>query len=417
MAVSDRPAPVGALSFGNVMIAIGGIYVTQTLVSALTFQALPAVLRSSGVGLDSIALLSAAMLPWALKFIWAPAVERYRLPAGAARRSRQIIVAGQLGIGVVFAAMSLADPANVPVILLMLGLSATISATVDIACDGFAIEQLRAHERGWGNVAQVGGSYLGALFGGGLFLVLVARMGWSAAAAGMAGFIVLMTLPFALTREPRRSVSADFVHRPSLAYALARPEIRLGLVLTVMFDAGARLAFSVVSPFMVDAGVDLATLGWAFGVGGAIAGMLGTLAGGVGVRMAGTRVAVIATIGLQISSLLVLVAFASAGSRQHEWLIAALLWHSAVMAIGYVSLYSHLMGLASLRQAGVDFTLFQCANAAASMVVGFLGTIVAQRLGYAGSFALALAMAIATMFIMPIILRRLPSAANEAVTT
>lgn len=407
--------PVERLSFGRIMVTIGGIYVAQTLVSALAFQALPAVLRANGVSLDMIALMSVAMLPWALKFIWAPAVERYRLPSGGMRRSRQIIITGQFLVGMALAALSVVLPTNVGMLLLILGLASTLSATIDIACDGFAIEQLRAADRGWGNVAQVGGSYVGAMFGGGLSLVLVAKFGWSAAMLAMAVFVVAMSLPFAVTREPARPVSVETGHRPSLAYALARPEIRFGLLLTAIFDAGARLAMSVAGPFLVDAGVDLALLGWASGIGGAIAGVAGTLVGGGIVRICGTRIAVIIAAMLYALPLAALASMAWSGSHRAEWLIAALLLHSGIMAIGYVALYSHLMGLASLRQAGVDFTLFQCANAAVAAIVGFAGNMVAQHLGYAGSFILAFAMSAATFVVVPILLHRLPTQ-TETVT-
>jgi MFS transporter, putative signal transducer len=406
--------PVGRLPFGRIMLTIGGIYVAQTLVSALAFQALPAVLRANGVSLDMIALMSVAMLPWALKFIWAPAVERYRLPIGGHRRSRQIIVTGQFFVGVALATLSALAPTNVGMLLLVLGIASTVSATIDIACDGFAIEQLRSADRGWGNVAQVGGSYVGAMFGGGLSLVLVARFGWGIAMLAMAGFVILLALPFAATREPSRPVSLDTGHRPNLGYALVRPEIRLGLLLTVIFDAGARLAMSVAGPFLIDAGVDLALLGWASGIGGAIAGVVGTLIGGSLVRAFGTRVGVMIAAALYTIPLAALAGMAWWGAHRTEWLIAALLLHAGIMAIGYVTLYSHLMGLASLRQAGVDFTLFQCANAAVAAVVGFTGNMVAQHLGYAGSFAGALAMALATFVIVPVLLRKLP-ARTEAV--
>jgi MFS transporter, putative signal transducer len=407
--------PAGRLSFGRIMLTIGGIYVAQTLVSALAFQALPAVLRANGVSLDMIALMSVAMLPWALKFLWAPAIERYRIPVSGARRSRQIIVVGQFAVGLTLAVLSTLMPTSVGPLLLVFGLASTIAATIDIACDGFAIEQLRAADRGWGNVAQVGGSYVGAMLGGGLSLVLVTRFGWNVAMLAMAGFVLVLALPFAFTREPSRQSLAESGHRPSLGYALARPEIRLGLMMTVIFDAGARLAMSVAGPFLVDAGVDLALLGWASGIGGAVAGVIGTLLGGGIVRACGTRLAVIVAAALYTVPLAALASMAWAGTHRTEWLIAVLLLHAGSMAIGYVALYSHLMGLASLRQAGVDFTLFQCANAAVAAVVGFAGNMVAQHLGYVGSFAGALAMALATLVFVPVLLRKLPTRTEAVV--
>lgn len=411
-AVAESERHRGRLPFRRVMLTIGGIYTAQTLVSALTFQGLPAVLRANGVALDAIALVSVAMLPWALKFLWAPAIESYRLPTDGRRRSRRIVVIGEAVVGLSLIALSFVIPTSIPGILLLLGIAAIASSTVDIACDAFAIEQLSPGNRTWGNVAQVGGSYFGAVFGGGLFLVLVAHIGWSIATLSMAALVLIMAAPFAVTREPRRAATPSTAHRPSLAFAVGRPEVRLGLLLTVIFDVGARLAMAVAGPFLVDAGVDLAVLGWTNGLGGAIAGIAGTFVGGALVRVIGTRRGVFVAAILQLVPLLLLAWSAGAGIKLHEWLIALTVGQAVVMAIGYVALYSHLMGLASLSQAGVDFTLFQCANAAVAMICGFGGNMIAQYSGYAGCFGIAAAMGCATAVMIPLINQKLAATAQ-----
>ena len=62
--------------------AIAGIYISQTLLTAMTTQALPALLREAGASLQAVGLTALWWLPWGLKFVWAPWVERLRLPPG-----------------------------------------------------------------------------------------------------------------------------------------------------------------------------------------------------------------------------------------------------------------------------------------------------------------------------------------------
>ncbi len=50
----------------------------------------------------------------------------------------------------------------------------TVASTIDIASDGFCVDQLTRTGYGWGNSVQVGGSYLGMMCGGGVFLMLSA---------------------------------------------------------------------------------------------------------------------------------------------------------------------------------------------------------------------------------------------------
>ena len=53
------------------------LYFAQGLPSGLIAKALPALLREQGVSLSAIGFTSALALPWALKFLWAPVVDRY----------------------------------------------------------------------------------------------------------------------------------------------------------------------------------------------------------------------------------------------------------------------------------------------------------------------------------------------------
>jgi hypothetical protein len=122
----------------RVFAVIAGIYTVQSTAGAITFQGVPVVLRAAGAPLDLIGLISLFMLPWAVKFLWAPAVERWRLPAAGGRRSRPIILIGQVLIAIVFAALSLAAPdGGLAPLLIGLALIALLAATVDIACDAF----------------------------------------------------------------------------------------------------------------------------------------------------------------------------------------------------------------------------------------------------------------------------------------
>ena len=47
------------------------------------------------------------------------------------------------------------------------------------------------------------------------------------------------------------------------------------------------------------------------------------------------------------------------------------------------------MALSSPLQAGVDFTLFQCTDAAIAILAGVVGGVVAQRFGYTACFLFA----------------------------
>lgn len=373
-------APAAPLPLPKILAAIGGVYVAQSLVGGLTFMGIPAVLRTEGVPLETLGLVALLMLPWALKFLWAPWVERYRIRVDGTRRSRQVVARGQVACALALAALALAGPGNIRMLFALLALVALASATVDIAVDAFAVEQLSAADRGWGNAAQVGGGYLGLVLGGGAFLALVPHAGWAVATATMAGAVLLLALPFLFGREPARA-PAPRPHTPSLSYALRRPQVRRGLLVTVLFEAGVRLVQMLAGPLLVDRGLDLSTLGLLNGAGAVGAGLLGTALGGMLVRRQGAQRALLMAAGGQVAALITLALAVSMGA-DITILAALVVVKTLAMATGFVCLYALLMGWSSLKQAGVDFTVFQCADAAVAGLAGYGAALVAGRLGY-----------------------------------
>ena len=396
----------GFLPLYRVLVAIGGIYLVQSLISGLTFKGIPAALRSDGASLDSIGLVSLVMLPWALKFIWAPAIERYRLPFGRPRQSRQVIALCQSLAVLCVVALAFVGLSPVAAVLMCLAIMALASATADIACDGFAIQQLSPANRGWGNTAQVGGGYLGIVVGGGFFLVLVSAWGWTAACLAMCALIAVLTLPFLTIAEPDTHAGQLAPHRPSLGYAFARAEVKAGLVIVALFELGVRLAQGIETPFLVDRGFDLATLGVLTGGGAIVSAVLGTLLGGLAIRKHGPQRSVVAAVCLQTLALLILACLSLAPAAPLWSIGAAFVVKSIAMAFGFVCLYSLLMGYSSQRQAGVDFTLFQCADALVAALAGFAGGPIAQRAGYPTTFSLAAMLGIAACVVLPILIRR-----------
>ena len=397
-----------AFTPGRVLLAIGGVYIAQGLVSAIAFRGAPAIMRASGVPLDQIGLVSLLMIPWALKFAWAPAVERYRLPLGERTRSHLVILPGQILIVALLAIAAFIDPGRMPIATLAaLAIVALTSATVDIACDGFAVEQLKNRLRGLGNSLQVGGSYVGYLIGGGLLLVLVHRGTWMTGMLAMAAIAAALTLPSLLVAKSAPTRAATTAHRPSLSYALGRREVRVGLLIVVIFQVGMRIGQAMISPFMIDRGFDLSALGMIYGVGSTVASLAGTLLAGLALRRAKPDHVLLACLTIQAVLLALLAALSAQSATGKDVLIVLVLLKNAAGAAGFVALYTQMMGWSSLKQAGVDFTLFQCADAAVAAVSGVAAGLIAQHLGYAACFALACGLSGFALLATPYLLRAL----------
>lgn len=399
-------ANAGTASLPRVLIAAGGIYTAQSLIGGLTFMGIPAILRAENVALDRIGLVSLAMLVWAVKFVWAPWTERLRILPDGRRRSRRIIVTGEVVTALLLVGLGLVGTASFTTILVLLVLMAVASATVDIACDAYIIEQMPAERRGAGNVAQVGGGYLGLIFGSGLFVTAAALWGWLAACLLLAFLLLVMSLPMALTPEARREALPQ-AEQPGLRNALRRFDMRIGLCMAIVFEMGGRLAQSLSGPYLIDAGVPLSLLGVLNGIGGVVAGVAGAAFGGLIVHRRGAKNAVLLVAALHVATLCLVAAVVTLHVRHLPVLVGAFILEGATMAAGFVAIYSRLMDIVSEKQPGVDFTLFQSASAVAAALFGYAGATLAARAGYSASFVMALLLALLTPFLLGFLERRL----------
>lgn len=155
----------------------------------------------------------------------------------------------------------------------------TVASTIDIASDGFCVDQLTRAGYGWGNSVQVGGSYLGMMCGGGVFLMLSAASGWPVAMLMMAMLMMALSFPLWRITEPTRT--APIPHVPALGYALRRKQARTGLLLVLMLNSGMRFVLPLLAPLLLDHGLSMSALGALFSGGNIAAGIAGTLAGGL----------------------------------------------------------------------------------------------------------------------------------------
>jgi MFS transporter (putative signal transducer) len=390
------------------------LYVGQSIIGGVTFSALPSVLRERGLPLDQIGLTYVAVLPWVLKFLWAPAIERYRLPSTGPSRSRSIVLIGGLVSAACFVLAAVIGPSSFVPLMAIFIVVAFAASTVDIACDGHAVESLSERYHGWGNAAQVGGAYLGSAIGSGLFLVLVARVDWIQAMIVMAVLLLLLGLPFVLS--PAITPVDARSHRPSLRDALRRTEMRKGLALAALYAVSQKWGLAMLGPFLVDSGLDLDSLGVVNGAGGMILGFGCALLGGALVRSWGARAIMVLALVLQALTLSGLAAAAWIGGASQLLLLGfALASSSAIMALGFVALYAQFMAVSDPRQAGIDFTLLQCMDALVSMIGGIGAGWIAQHFGYSACFGLAAFLVI--LAITPVALLTVRSGSSEGIET
>lgn len=369
----------------------GGLYAAQGMTGSMVQTALPTALRDAGMALDRIGFLYLLYLPWAVKFLWAPLVDRYTLYRLGRRRAW--LLACQTGLILCFIAVAFVPPAvSLPVLMVLLLAVATLAATQDIATDALAVEATPADRRGFISGAGVGGSYLGFLIGIGLWLPVYASFGWRAAMLVMAACLVAATLPALFARridqtEPRRDDGA--VTRASVLSGLRRRTLRNGLLFLLIYQAGLRLGIALLGPFLVDAGLSLSEIGWLKGTGGAIIGALAAVAGGLIARRLGPKWSLLGCALMQAALFGLLALAAMSGTVGGQVLALLILAQAAVTALSFVALYTSMMGWCSPKQTGTDFALLQSADAIGAIVLAAVAGFISEYLGHAVNFTIA----------------------------
>ena len=137
----------------------------------LTLSVLQAWMKEEGVDLTVIGLMALVGLPYTLKFLWAPALDRFTLPFLGRRRGWLILA--QVLLIMAIAGMGLTNPGNNPWLVALAALMVTFfSASQDIIVDAYRREDLADEELGLGSSLYVNGYRIGMLLasGGGLFM-------------------------------------------------------------------------------------------------------------------------------------------------------------------------------------------------------------------------------------------------------
>lgn len=387
---------------------LGGAYVIQSLISMFALQGIPAILRTEGVSTSHIGLFYLVMLPWALKFLWSPYVETYRKQANTLKNHTLLIVGAYGLTALLLGALIYVDLNHLTIIFALITCMALLSTFADIASDGLAIDQLSEKNRGIGNIMQVGGSYIGGLIGGGLFLYFVAMQDWQFALIILLICVLIMSLPaFMLWSNLFQNLQPQGTSRPSLKYAFSNQTVLYGILFVVISQIGTRLVLAMMIPFLVDQGLDLKKLGSLAAGGGTMTALCAVFLSGIIIRYINVKkvfLCVLLLESLSYTALYFSPQFSSAitGSIEALYILCSLL-----SAAKFVVLYTLLMRWSFGTQSGVNFSLFQSADMIVAILCAMVGGWLVTFYGYSTLFLLAFATTLSAFTIMIITNRKI----------
>lgn len=369
------------------------LYIAQSIPSSFFATALQVMMREAHYSLATIGLLQLVKLPWVLKFLWSPVVDRNCLTA---KDFRHLIISSEVVYAFfILLAGFLEISEDLYLIIILVCLSLVASATQDIATDALAILTHQDKDKSMVNSMQSMGSFGGALVGSGLLLVVLHHFGWHVVTPFLAAFVLLMLVPFMMHRNTltihkelsQRARLTDFVS----FFAQGAIWRQIGFLL--LYYASIIGILSMTRPWLVDLGYSMKEIGVMSGVVGTSFAFCASFLAGLIVKKTGVFISrILFSFFILVTSLyFLLISLLDSPAAYLLYLGVILLWCSYGMAT--IVVYTSSMECVRVGREGTDFTIQTVLTHLSSIIIAVVSGALADRLGYSGLFAVEVAIA------------------------
>lgn len=355
---------------------------------ALTSGTLQAWLTIAGVDLRTIGVFTLVGLPYTLKFLWAPLMDRYTPPWLGRRRGWMVLTQASLILGVL--AMALIDPSQWPWLLGIVALSvAFMSASQDIVFDAYRTETLRPQERGLGAAVWVNGYRFALLIAGSMALVLADQIGWPATYTFMALTMLVGLWAVGTAEEPSSSQQVPSSLREAVLGPLEEFFSRTGagtlLGLVALYKLGDAFAGTLLTAFLIKGvGFTATDVGIMKGLGLGLT-LAGALIGGLAMTRLGLVRALLAFGLLQAVSNLAFVLLAW-GGKSYPLLIFAIGCENLSGGMGTSAFVALVMALCHHKYTATQFALLSSIEAVGRVLLGRPSAHLVEAIGWAPYF-------------------------------
>ena len=377
------------------------LYLAQSIPMTFFSTVMPVIMRMEHYTLTSIGLLHLVKLPWILKFLWAPVVDKSG--ASITNYKRWIFTSELFYALVIFGTAFLNLHTDFSLIVILLVLAFTASATQDIATDAFAFLILKKNERSIGNSMQSAGSFLGTVTGSGVLLIVYYYFGWRYLLMALAGFVLLAIFPLFFYRAKPVSAAESPEHLigfKDIIYFFKQKGIGKRVVLLFIFYSGLIGILTMLKPWLVDLGYNTKQIGLLSGIYGPALGAILALAMGIFIKRYNKRLAmmVILTLGLLTG-----IYFWTLSQHQISYpaLLVAVLAIWGVYGMASVFIYTTAMDRIRAGRAGTDFTIQIVITHLGGMILAVLSGKIAHNYGYTGLFALEIFISALLLVVLP----------------
>ena len=352
----------------------------------LTSGTLQAWLTVAGVDLRTIGIFSLVGLPYTIKFLWSPLMDRF-VPPWLGRR-RGWIIPTQLALMLGITSMVLVSPQYAPLALALLALIvAFTSASQDIVVDAYRTDLLPEVERGIGAATFIMGYRIAMLVGGALALILSDQIGWQNTYLIMAGLMIVGVFGTFLGPEPDGKITPpknlqEAIWGP-LKDFFSRPRALIILLFIVLYKLGDAYAGSMTTPFLLRgigfSATDVGTINKGMGL---VALIVGAMYGGAIMIKLGLFRSLMIFGLLQMVSNLSFMVLAWTG-KNYGVMIFTVAFENLSGGMGMAAFAAFIMALCNKRYSATQFALLSSLSALGRVFISPTSGYVVESTGWA----------------------------------
>ena len=387
----------------------------------LTGSTLKFWMREEGLDLTTIGFFGLVGLPYTLKFLWAPVMDRL-VPSFLGRR-RGWMLGTQISLMIVIGSIAFTQPGvHLPAIALLCLLVAFLSASQDIVLDAYRRESLSDEELGIGSSMFIYGYRMGMLAAGALALFLADQdsLSWNAVYFIMGAMMVIGILttwfaPEPIIPAPPPASWQEAIMGPFMDF-FTRPGSFTILLFILLYKVGDSMASEMLSPFMVDLGVSKTDYAVIVKVFGMIALIAGGLIGGLVVYRLGIVPSLLILGFLQMISTAGFVILAFTGNHLPT-LTAVIAFETISSGLGQTAFVAFMASLTNKRFTATQYALLTSFMGIPRVFAGSTTGFLATWLGWEGFFILCTLLAIPGLMLIGKLRRLAHDPATQAVTT
>jgi len=357
----------------------------------LTAGTLQAWLTVTGIDIKTIGIFSLVGLPYTLKFIWSPFMDRFVPPWLGRRRGWILSMQVLLLLGI--AVMALTSPGRMPLALAVIALGvAFFSASQDIVIDAYRTDVLPEKERGIGVAVFIFGYRIAMLVGGALALIMSDIIGWQKTYLFMALFMIFGMLGAFTGREPDHHIIPPRTMQEAVWGPLkdffSRKSAIIIILFIILYKLGDAYAGALSTAFLIR-GVnftptDVGTINKGMGL---VATIVGALFGGTLMVKMGLFRSLWYFGILQMVSNLSFMVLAIVG-KSYTAMIVAVAFESLAGGMGSTAFVAFVMALCNKRFSATQFALLSSLAVLGRVVISPTSGYIVSYVGWANFFLL-----------------------------